>query len=384
MPKQDISEIVKNSQSGAQTIVPFSSNQMRLSPAELLIAAVCVTVLFALIPVLWQRVETFESGIDDNYRVSYEKSNDYWIYRRYCRSVSRQNKILIIGDSVIWGQYVKKEHTLSHYLNEQCDRSRFANLGLDGLHQVAMLGLLKYYGKAISGKSVILHFNALWMNSKEYDLRGEKEFRFHHTRLAPQFLPRINCYNASYRERFGVISERNIPFFSLISHLKINCFENMDIQNWTIENPYNNPLAAVSLEIPLPENKPHARPISWTKRGLSKQDFPWVMPEESFQWGSFVKAIKLLRARDNDIFIVIGPFNTYLLTEQSHSRYNTMKDKMEKWLDEIEVSYHAVSNLPSEYYADASHPLKEGYAKIAEELLETESFREWMKKSEER
>ena len=108
------------------------------------------------------------------------------------------------------------------------------------------------------------------------------------------------------------------------------------------------------------------------------------MPEESFQWGSFVKAIKLLRARDNDIFIVIGPFNTYLLTEQSRRRYDDMKGKMEKWLDEIEVSYHAVSNLPSEYYADASHPLKEGYAKIAEELLETESFREWMKKSEER
>jgi lysophospholipase L1-like esterase len=56
-----------------------------------------------------------------------------------------------------------------------------------------------------------------------------------------------------------------------------------------------------------------------------------------------------------------------------------MKDKMEKWLEGEGISYRSISDLPSEYYADASHPLKEGYAKIAEELLETESFRIWMK-----
>jgi lysophospholipase L1-like esterase len=134
---------------------------------------------------------------------------------------------------------------------------------------------------------------------------------------------------------------------------------------------------------------------------MKKQDFPWVQIEEpnfsfkkkslikrntkeflkikSFQWNSFLKVIKILKARNNKVFVIIGPFNPYILTEESLNRYNIMKDKMEKWLEGEEISYRSISDLPSEYYADASHPLKEGYAKIAEELLETESFRIWMK-----
>ena len=44
-----------------------------------------------------------------------------------------------------------------------------------------------------------------------------------------------------------------------------------------------------------------------------------------------------------------------------------MKSEMEKWLEVKRVSYRSLSDLPSEYYADASHPLKEGYARIAEQ-----------------
>ena len=61
-----------------------------------------------------------------------------------------------------------------------------------------------------------------------------------------------------------------------------------------------------------------------------------------------------------------------------------MKSKMENWLEGNGISYRSISDLPSEYYADASHPLKEGYAKIAEELFETESFRKWLENLKEK
>ena len=56
-----------------------------------------------------------------------------------------------------------------------------------------------------------------------------------------------------------------------------------------------------------------------------------------------------------------------------------MKNNMEKWFKENNVSYYSVPDLPSDYYADSSHPLKEGYEKIAVDLFKIESFKEWLK-----
>ncbi|MDQ1317372.1 MAG: hypothetical protein QG588_1024, partial [Candidatus Poribacteria bacterium] len=157
-----------------------------------------------------------------------------------------------------------------------------------------------------------------------------------------------------------------------------NYYENMDIGNWSMQYPYKNPISAINFQIPLPENKSHSDPISWMERGMTKQDFPWVPADESFQWNSFKKVINLLQARKNKVFVIIGPFNPYILTDESLNRYKAMKKDMEKWLKDNGISYIAISDLPSEYYADASHPLKEGYAIIAKELIETESFRNWL------
>jgi hypothetical protein len=145
-----------------------------------------------------------------------------------------------------------------------------------------------------------------------------------------------------------------------------------------MENPYKNPLKAITLKIPVPENKPKSKLVIWTERGGQKQNFPWVQPGRSFQWSSFKRAVKILKARDNSVFIVLGPFNPYILTDESLDRYNGIKKEMENWLAEEGISYKSASDLPSEYYADASHPLKEGYARIAGELFMDESFQKWM------
>ena len=154
----------------------------------------------------------------------------------------------------------------------------------------------------------------------------------------------------------------------------------MDIQNWTIQNPYCNPLDAITLGVPLPENRPKSKAVPWTERKMKVQNFPWMEPEESFQWRAFRTAIEILRTRNNTVFIVLGPFNPYILSKKSLGRYNRMKGKIEAWLNERGIEYNSVPDLSSENYADASHPLKEGYARIAEGLFETDSFRRWVEK----
>lgn len=330
----------------------------------------------SLIPVVWRGIEKFDPSTD--YRLPYSLSSDYWMFARWSKNASSEHPILIIGDSVVWGQYVSMDQTLSRHLNEQAGKDIFANVGIDGTHPAAILGLIKHYGGNISNKKVILHLNPLWMSSEKHDLSGKDEFRFNHPRLVPQFIQRPDCYRPSLSRKIGILAERSIPFFSWISHIKSNYFDNMDLQNWTIQYPYQNPLKAVTLDIPVPENQPKSRPVAWFERGMKKQNFQWVEVAKSFQWGSFKKAIGILKARKNTVFVTIGPFNPYILTDESLKRYNGMRAKMEEWLVAEGVQYLSLSDLPSEYYADASHPLKEGYARIAEELSQMAAMREWM------
>lgn len=365
----------------------FSSNSIRLSWKNWVVVIIILAGVIYLLPKFWGSSEKLVLSTKTDYRLPYNLSNDYYVFTRWSKYACSNYPILVIGDSVVWGQYVTMEETLSHYLNERAGKNIFANMGVDGTHPAAISGLMKYYGKAISNKGVILHLNPLWMSSKRHDLSGEEEFRFNHPRLVPQFTPELACYKPSLAQRIGVLAERNIPFFSWTSHIRTIYFDNMDLQNWTIQNPYKNPLQksrasslarSITLEISPPENNPKSKPVSWFERGMRKQNFPWVQLEESFQWNSFKKAIKTLKARNNKVFVILGPFNPYILTEESLNRYNSMKYKMERWFQRKEISYWSVPELPSEYYADASHPLGEGYAVIAEELFETESFREWM------
>jgi hypothetical protein len=355
----------------------FSSNSIRLSWVSWLIVTAIVAGIIYFLPVLWPKLEHFNPQTD--YRLPYELSNDYWVFRRWSKSACLEYPVVVIGDSVIWGQYVAMDETLSHYLNEQAGREIFANLGVDGTHPAAILGLLKYYGKAISNKAAILHLNPLWMSSEKHDLSGEEEFRFNHPDLVPQFISKPACYRPSFSRRMGVALERSVPFFNWTSHVRAVYFENMDLQNWTLENPYMNPLKEITLELPQPENRPKINPIVWSERGMKKQDFPWVQVEESFQWASFTEAVNILKSRNNDVFVTLGPFNPYILTEESLARYNNMKGQMEAWLEEKGIDYKSLPDLPSENYADASHPLKEGYARIAQQLFDTQSFMKQVK-----
>jgi hypothetical protein len=372
MGENSILEKQDNSFQPGKPEIAFSSNCVRLSGYELIFVIAVTAFLFCFGPALWERVEKFEPESD--FRLPYELSNDYWLYNRYCRWAISKYDTLVIGDSVIWGHYVSQDSTLSHYLNQMTGREQFANLGVDGIHPVALAGLLKYYGRDISGKKIVLHFNPLWMSSSKQDLQSTKEFSFNHPKLAPQFFPKIPCYRETYSGRFSIVIQRYVPVLNWASHLKITYFDNMDIPTWTLEHPFKNPAGAVTLELPALVNDKQNEYVSWIEKGTTKKDFPWVKLETSLQWKFFRKSVELLSERGNSVFVLIGPFNEHMLKGQSIKTYRQMKSEIALWLQQNNIPCYMAPALPSELYADASHPLDKGYAMIAEQLLENKSF----------
>jgi len=373
MPESNILENRKDFCPPNKTEAVFSSNSVRLSGYEWTFVGIVTLALFCFGPRLWERAEKYEP--EPHYRLPYELSNDYWLYSRYSRLACSRNEILVIGDSVIWGHFVSKYDTLSECLNEIAGRDHFANLGVDGIHPVALAGLLKYYGHDISNKKVVLHFNPLWMSSRKHDLQTEKEFRFNHPRLVPQFIPNIPCYKDTYSKRFSAVVERYVPLLSWTSHLNITYFENMDLPTWTLEHPYENPASAVTFELSTSANNSQSEHISWTEKGTAKMDFQWVELETSLQWNFFRQSVKLLKKRGNSVFVLVGPFNEHMLKGESIEIYRKMKSKIEDWLQQNNIAYYMPPTLPSELYVDASHPMSEGYVMLSKQLFENESFR---------
>jgi hypothetical protein len=358
--------------------VPFAANDVRLSPRGWLLAVALIAGAFWLAPLIWRAVEPLKIGPD--HRIPYALGHDYWHYERTCRDVCAGDKTLLFGDSVIWGEYVDSDATLSHCLDELSGGDHFANLSIDGIHPVAMAGLLEQYGGAIQGKRMIINCNLLWMSSARRDLSTEKESSFHHPELVPQFRTRIPCYKASASERLGIVVGRNVRFLSWADHVRIAYFAGDDLPAWTIEHPYENPADEITFVLPAsdtrPEPKPDRRP--WTEKGIRQITPDWVALDDSLQWRFFRRTVRLLRERDNRVFVVIGPLNEHMLTEEGRSGYAERTRQVAGWHAKQGVPHYVAPLLPSETYADLSHPTAEGYALLAQHLFDQEEFAEFL------
>jgi len=355
---------------------PSNSNAVRLSLGEWAVTIILLAlVLLIIFPQAWQRLERFEPGA--NFRLAYRYRDDYWLFAGWARIASKGYPIIFLGDSVIWGIYVDNDNTLPVQLNNLFGKNKVANLAIDGLHCVALENLLKYYGSTISHKKVLLHFNPLWLNSRRFDLSGEKEFPIHQPRLLPQWLPRIKSYRQTLEVKAGIIQERYLPYVSLVNHLRLCHLDNKNFVQWVVDNPYKNPLRQISLRINAASKKNSSEVKDWQARKLSIQNWRWVPLTNSFQWKYFVKSIKLLQKRGNEVFVMVGPINPHMMTPESLRRYRTLQSDIVAWLEQNHIDYFIVPDMPSRLYTDASHPLKAGYNLIAQRMFTDEKFLKW-------
>src|SRR5262249_13387788 len=277
-------------------------------------------------------------------------------------------------DSVVWGEYVTRQETLAHYLNELTGQESFANLGLDGAHPLALGGLVEFYAERVSGKNVVLQCNPLWMSSRRADLQDDRaEGEFNHPRLVPQFAPSVPAYKAEISPRLGILVERRLPLSKWSAHLQQAYYDRTDIPGWTLEHPYDNPLTPLTRGLPPTDETRRHLPQPWYESGIARQDYPWVDLETSLQWKAFRDVVGLLQQRGTRVFVLVGPFNEHLRVPASLERYQKVKATIAAWLRDRNVPHAVPSPLPSALYGDASHPLAEGYTRLAE-LLANDPF----------
>lgn len=375
--------------------MPPGVNEMRLSAPEWVAVLAILAAIALVTPPLWERLEQFHPNPD--YRIPYALSRDYWLYGRYLRRVADSHPVVVLGDSVVWGEYVAPDGTLSHFLNGVAgETNRFANAGLNGLFPLALEGLLRHHGQALRRQKIILHANPLWLTSPEADLSTTKEQPFNHARLVPQFHPRIPCYRADPTERLSAAIEQHCRFFAWVSHLQNACFDQQSLPQWTLAdndttpprypNAWRNPLSAISLRIPntLPDSaergpdSPRHKP--WSTKTTGTTHFQWVAPEHSLQWHALQRVIRSLRARGNDVLVLVGPFNEHLMAPQNRPAYRTIRTHITHWLYQNQIPHVLPETLPSLLYADASHPMTAGYALLAKRLWETHTFQAWLRR----
>lgn len=342
----------------AAITVPFGVNEVRLNARQWVATFFIVALLLALTPWVWGRLDRFETGSD--YRLPYQLSKDYWLYGRRAEQVVGRNKVLLLGDSVIWGEYVAPNGTLAHFLNEQAGATnRFVNLGLNGLFPLAQEGLVNNYGRSLQRERILVHFNLLWLTSPKADLSSEKEVPFNHSSLVPQFTPHIPSYRADANDRLATIVQRNVPFLQWVGHIQNAYFDQRSVLSWTLAeaggspprylNASRNPLSQISLTVPAapvedPERGPKsARHKAWSAEGQGPTRFEWVNLEASLQWRAFQRLVNELRARGNSVFVVVGPFNDHLVAEDNRATCRRLRDGVGEWLKQNQIA-NAIRN----------------------------------------
>ena len=366
-------------------------NAMRLQARHWAVVLGIVVLAVSLTPSLWKRLERFDIGPD--YRIPYALSRDYWLYERRLERVAPTD-IVVLGDSVVWGEYVLPDGTLSHFLNQEAGSTNlFVNAGVNGLFPLALEGLVRCYGRPLRHQKVILHCNVLWMTSPKADLSTDKEEQFNHSALVPQLLVPMPCYRADINERLNAIAERNISFLGWVGHLQNAYFEQKSIPKWTLEerdgdpprypNVRRSPFSQVTFTVPSePKNDDQRGPQSprhkpWSTNAAGTTRYEWVALDKSFQWHAFQRTVIMLRERGEDVLVLLGPFNEHLLALENRPAFHNLRDDIVAWLSRNHIPHLVPEPLPSSLYADASHPLTEGYQRLAIRLYRDAQFQKW-------
>jgi len=365
-------------------------SEMRLNYRQWAIVVAIVALIMLATPRVWKHIERFDVGAD--YRIPYQLSNDYWLFDWLLQKTAAAKPIVVLGDSVVWGEYVKANGTLPHFLSEQAGHpDQFVNAGVNGLFPLALEGLVRNYSTSLHGRKVIVVCNLLWLSSPKADMQTKKSGSINHAMLIPQFFPRVPSYQPDANERISAVIERNVDFLGWVNHLQDAYFHQQGILQWTLDedpnrpgdypNSCKDPLAQISMTVPSGESddsgrgegSPRHKP--WTANDAHKTAFEWVSLASSLQWAAFQRTVALLRDRGNDVLVILAPFNEHMMAGRSAAEYAAIHNGVVKWLSETGVPFVAPDELPSDLYADASHPLTAGYALLAKSISRADAFR---------
>ena len=96
-------------------------------------------VLPLVLAVLWLALPRWHARrldveLPKDFRLSYKLRDDYLLYRSIAEKAVRTHPALFIGDSVVWGMYVRNDHALPAVLNAKRGGGEIANLAVDGLN----------------------------------------------------------------------------------------------------------------------------------------------------------------------------------------------------------------------------------------------------------
>jgi hypothetical protein len=68
------------------------------------------------------------------------------------------------------------------------------------------------------------------------------------------------------------------------------------------------------------------------------------------------------------------------MAAENHPAFHRLRDGIADWLAKNQVQHIVPDALPGMLYADASHPLTEGYQELAKDLYSDPVFRKWLAK----
>lgn len=342
-------------------------------------------------PSLFENWEDF--SLDENYRTPTALSRDYFHFERAITATvnAAQNKgtqqasnrdsvsvdsnsvepTFVLGDSVVWGEYVDADQTVVAHLNRletskdsSSKKAKFVNASIQGLHPLAIEGLVRHYGEPFENHNVIFQCNLLWMSTKARDLQVPG-VPFNHEKLIPQFAS-LPAYQVSVEERLARSLGNRIDTFQVVDHIRQAYFDNYDLHRWSLQHPWKNPASQFTRELPAGQVKTSRDDKDWQARNIKVKELLWFSDsEKSNQWRATTRLLNRLQRDSRKLLVVIGPINEHMLTGPSQQSYQKFVREVEDWLRENELESLTIPNLDSEDYADLSHPLSTGYQKMA-------------------
>jgi hypothetical protein len=346
----------------------FERQALELSLREWLVVGLLVTAFLAVAPSIPFRPK--KPVLEADYRIPYPLSRRYDLYRRYTTLAAAQTPTLLVGDSVIWGQCAHRYETLAAQLNAMTRQPRFANAGLDGMNPVALRELLRYHAPGIEKSRVILQFDPLWMMIREAGNHDIREALYNR----PDLIPRLAAnFTGPFKETVSASWSKLAAASPLGAWGDRLADAKIDFLAWSLDHPYESPLAAISSTLPPSDDSSHLRLIPWNATPAIPVEATWIDLSTSVQWQAFRNILTLLEQRGNKVLVLLGPMNEHAMEAKTLQNYLKLKAAMAEELRARGVRCMVASVLPSSDYGDICHPLGSGYQELARELLQKEA-----------